>query len=133
MYSQPPTATNASPISAPQGNLPLPVATTSSVCDVSAALDLPTSLSATDELNTTQDSVASDASFPVVSIPNSEQHQSNLSDLDTSRGGQSPNSDGTECSDTPTVNGQSNTSASSALVNGTEVKEEQLYSKRSVP
>ena len=142
MYSQPPTATTSmNMVTEPQQNilqsamsLPTPPSS-SSVCDV-AALDLPCSLATTaGELDTSHDSVASDSSFPVVSLPSSGQHTTNISDLDTQ--GRSPQAEGGSASSETSESILSSEASSNpdgalkAALNGT-VDKTQLYTKRSV-
>ena len=143
MFSQPPTATTTvtglNSISEQQNVLP--VATTSSVCDVSP-LELPSSLTTTTgDLDTSHDSATSDSSFPVVSLPSSSvQHQTSLSELD-SQGG-SPEANGAS-RDTPGevpvmlsmeshASNDSPDTSTKTQVNGGNCDKDQVYTKRSV-
>ena len=148
MFSQPSTVTGGASLNAiseGQGvlsSVSMPASTSSAVCDINS-LDLPTTLATTaGDLDTSQDSVASDSSFPVVSLPSSiHQHQPSLSELDSQNPSTSNDANGeTPHSEVPvilhveshatTTNDSAKTAASQGQVNGSNCEKEQVYTKR---
>ena len=151
MFSPPTTASPLTGISEGQSIMPpvsMPIATTSSNCDM-ASLDLPTTLAATtNDLDTSHDSAASDSSFPVVSLPSTNHHQTSSSlsgsELDSSPQGTSDASRDVDVrppgEDVPLIIGTeshaSEEGATKAQVNGNSGtnfgEKDHVYTKRSV-